>query len=287
VARIFRAKGRPADHPLIVHIADPSQLPEWASEVPQEAAALAEAFWPGPLTLVLARHRDVPPEVTGGRATVAVRVPAHPVALRILDAFRSGIAAPSANRFGRVSPTTAADVVAELGPEVDLVVDGGPCVVGVESTVVEVGRGDRRAGTASDVTILRPGGVGAEDLEETLGRAVNRIASGPARAPGMLDSHYAPQTPLLLCEEDEAAAKVAELAGSGRRVGLLSLDSLGDCGAFLARDARGDVALFARSLYGWLRQADAEALDLLVAVPPEAQGLGAAVRDRLVRAAHS
>jgi L-threonylcarbamoyladenylate synthase len=177
-------------------------------------------------------------------------------------------------------------VVAELGPAVDLVVDGGPCVVGVESTVVEVGPGVGGAGTASDVTILRPGGVGAEDLEDALGRPVSRIASGPARAPGMLESHYAPRTPLLLCEEDEAAAKVTEFVRSGRRVGLLSLDSLGDCGAFLARDARGDVALFARSLYGWLREADAASLDLLVAVPPVPQGLGAAIRDRLARAAH-
>jgi L-threonylcarbamoyladenylate synthase len=287
VARIFRAKGRPADHPLIVHIADPSQLPEWASEVPQEAAALAEAFWPGPLTLVLARHRDVPPEVTGGRETVALRVPSHPVARRVLDAFGYGIAAPSANRFGRVSPTAAADVVAELGVEVDLVVDGGPCEIGVESTVVEFEPVAGGSATAPGVTILRPGGVGADALEGVLGRPVNRKASGPARAPGMLASHYAPRTRVILCEEGEVRSRVADLTASGSRVGAISLGAIGDCGAAFARDAGGDIQAMARSLYGWFREADAASLDALVAVPPEAQGLGAAVRDRLVRAAHS
>jgi L-threonylcarbamoyladenylate synthase len=286
VAGVFRAKGRPSDHPLIVHIADSTQLPDWTSGVPQEAEAIAEAFWPGPLTLVLARHPAVPLEVTGGRSTVALRVPSHPVARRVLDAFGSGIAAPSANRFGRVSPTTAADVVAELGSKVDLIVDGGPCDIGVESTVVEFGQPPGGEDSDHRVRILRPGGVSAEALEQLLGRPVDREVSGPARAPGMLDSHYAPATPLVLCEKQEAERRVTELAASGSRVGLLSADSPGECGASFARDAGGDVDLLARSLYGWLREADAASLELLVAVPPEGEGLGAAVRDRLARAAN-
>lgn len=285
VARVFAVKGRPTDHPLIVHIGTAACLPEWTRDVPDDAARLAEAFWPGPLTLVLPRHPSVPRVVTGGRDTVAVRVPAHPVARRLLSRFGGGVAAPSANRFGRVSPTTAADVVADLGPLVDLVVDGGPCAVGVESTIVEFtpyGEGFR---TTPRVTVLRPGGVSAEALEDVLGHRVHKTASGPARAPGMLASHYAPRTPLLVCEADEAAARVAALTSSGARVGVLSLGGIGDCDAHLVWDADGDVALLARSLYRWLRQADAESLDVLVAVPPPPEGLGVAVRDRLVRAA--
>jgi L-threonylcarbamoyladenylate synthase len=288
VKRVFRAKGRPADHPLIVHLGDSSWLDGWAADVPPEARILAEAFWPGPLTIVLPRQPSVPLEVTGGRETVAVRVPSHPVTRRVLGAFGSGVAAPSANRFGRVSPTTAADVVAELGEEVDLVLDGGPCEVGVESTVVEFVPRSQDAGKADEanaVTVLRLGGVSAEAIEDVLGHRVSRTPSGPARAPGMLASHYAPQTPLFVCDPDEAPARVADLAGSGRRVGVLSLEKLGVRGASFERDAGGDLALLARSLYGWLREADAESLDALVAVPPESRGLGAAVRDRLMRAA--
>jgi L-threonylcarbamoyladenylate synthase len=285
VARVFSAKGRPADHPLIVHIGPGACLSAWAREVPDDAALLAEAFWPGPLTLVLPRHPSVPTVVTGGHDTVAVRMPAHPVAQRLLARFGGGLAAPSANRFGRVSPTTAADVVADLGPLVDLVVDGGPCEIGVESTIVELARHTRGPGTASRVTILRPGGVSTEALEEVLGRRVRTTASGPARAPGMLASHYAPRTPLVVCEADEAAERVAALTSSGGRVGVLSLGGLRDCDAPVAWDAGGDVAVLARSLFRWLRQADAEALDVLVAVLPPPEGLGVAVRDRLVRAA--
>lgn len=285
VARVFTVKGRPPGHPLIVHIGTDACLGEWARHVPEDALRLADAFWPGPLTLILPRHPSVSPVVTGGRDTVAVRVPAHPVARRLLACFGGGVAAPSANRFGRVSPTTAADVVADLGTLVDLVVDGGPCAIGVESTIVELTRHEEAFRGAPRVTILRPGGVSAGALEEVLGCRVRAAASGPARAPGMLASHYAPRTPLLVCRADEAPARVAALASSGARVGVLSLGGIGDCDACVAWDAGGDVALLARSLYRWLRQADAESLDVLVAVPPPPQGLGVAVRDRLRRAA--
>lgn len=285
VEQVFKVKGRPAGHPLIVHIAAAGELARWARDVPAEAASLIEAFWPGPLTVVLPRQPSVPLAVTGGLDTVAVRMPSHPVTRRILDSFGGGIAAPSANRFGRVSPTTAEDVVADLGSLVDLVVDGGPCAIGVESTVIEVGPRGGNAPGSSNVTVLRPGGIGAEMLEAVLGSPVNETSTGPARAPGMLASHYAPRTPLVLCEELKVVDRVTELTASGYRVGVLSLGKLDGCQADMIRDAGGDIDRLARSLYGWLREADAESLDVLLAVPPGSEGLGTAIRDRLTRAA--
>ena len=282
VSRVFAAKGRPLGHPLIVHIGAGASLADWTRHVSDDALRLADAFWPGPLTLVLQRHPSVPTVVTGGRETVAVRMPAHPVAQRLLESFGGGLAAPSANRFGRVSPTTASDVRADLGDLVELIIDGGPCEIGVESTIVDIAGGEetRRA------TILRPGGVSPEALAEVLGRPLQTTMSAPARAPGMLASHYAPRTRLTLCGEDEAPRRVAELVATGARVGVLSLRGIEAPGARVAWDAGGDVILLARSLYRWLRQADDEALDALVVVPPPAEGLGIAVRDRLRRAAH-
>jgi L-threonylcarbamoyladenylate synthase len=277
VRRVFAAKGRPADHPLIVHLGSTADLPRWVEAVPEGVVRLAAAFWPGPLTMVLPRHRSVSTLVTGGRETVAVRVPAHPVAARLLTAFGGGLAAPSANRFGRVSPTTAAHVVAELDGAVDLVVDGGPCEVGLESTIVEVLPGA--------VTLLRPGGIGVEALVEVLGAPVGTVPGGPARAPGMLASHYAPATPLELVEEAGAAARVGELAVGGARVGVISPAGVAGPAA-AAWHAGGDASAYARSLYAWLRAADGEGLDVVVAVPPPPTGIGLAVADRLRRAAH-
>jgi L-threonylcarbamoyladenylate synthase len=278
VARVFAAKGRPVDHPLIVHLAGADRLGSWAATVPDAAARLAEAFWPGPLTLVLPRHPSVLPEVTGWRETVAVRVPAHPLALRVLEAFDGGLAAPSANRFGRVSPTVAADVVGELDGAVDLVLDGGPCTVGVESTIVEV--------VGGQVSVLRPGGTSREALEAVLGAPVEGSAGGPSRAPGMLPSHYAPATPVELRPSGEVAAAVTGHLAGGARVGVVSLAPLVLPAGAVAWHAGGDLAGFARSLYRWLRLADAEGLDVVVAVPPPGDGLGAAIADRLRRAAH-
>jgi len=162
VSRIFAAKGRPADHPLIVHLPSAEHLPRWAAHIPKDAIALARAFWPGPLTLILKRTPDVPDEVTGGQDTVGLRVPSHPVALALLQVFDSGIAAPSANRFGRISPTTAAHVHEELGDRVAMILDGGPCAVGIESTILDFSR---------DVPeILRPGAITAEDIARIIGR---------------------------------------------------------------------------------------------------------------------
>ncbi|MEO8003262.1 MAG: L-threonylcarbamoyladenylate synthase, partial [Betaproteobacteria bacterium] len=190
VRKIFAAKGRPADHPVIVHIADTSELKHWALEVPRSAWVLAEKFWPGPLTMVFKRASHVSDLVTGGQDTVGVRVPSHPVAQQLLRAFNGGIAGPSANRFGRLSPTTAAHVREELGAAVDLVLDGGPCEVGIESTIVDV--------TRATPAVLRPGRITALQIEEALATAVGDTAPGRPRVSGSLDSHYAPQLPLTL-----------------------------------------------------------------------------------------
>jgi L-threonylcarbamoyladenylate synthase len=280
VRRLFAVKGRPADHPVIVHLADVAALDEWAAEVTPAAATLAAHCWPGPLTVVVRRARHVPDEVTGGLDTVGLRVPDQPVALALLRALDDGIAAPSANRFGRVSPTTAADVVADLGDAVDLVLDGGSCRVGVESTIVDCS-GDAPA-------VLRLGGVPRERVEELLGRAVPvRLgAVGTVRAPGTLVSHYAPSAQVLLVDRESVVDVARDAVRSGLRVGVLGEKLPDDLPAevtVLARPA--DDEQFARGLYHDLRRADALDLDTVLAVVPEEVGIGAAVADRLRRAA--
>jgi L-threonylcarbamoyladenylate synthase len=277
--RLYRVKGRPPHHPVIVHLGAPADLGDFALDVPDDAGALARAFWPGPLTLVLRRRRDrVADEATGGRDTVGLRVPAHPVALALLESFGAGVAAPSANRFGRVSPTTAAHVRADLGDDVDVVLDGGPCTVGVESTIVDL--------TGPEPRVLREGGVGVEQLERVLGRAVP--VGGTTAAPGTLPSHYAPHARVeVVPTAREAAARVASHTAAGRRVGLLAL--LGDVTAAapgaVVLEPPSDADEYARVLYARLREADRLGLDVLVAVAPPPRGIGAAVRDRLRRAA--
>lgn len=278
VRRIFAAKGRPSTHPLIVHVADAQAARAWVRDFPQTALRLARAFWPGPLTLVLPRSALASDAVTGGQDTVALRVPAHPLALELLAAFGGGIAAPSANRFGGVSPTTADHVRAELGDEVDLVLDGGPCAVGVESTIVDL--------SAPSPRLLRPGGVPREELERALGQPVP-LASQPAgvRAPGMLASHYAPRAGLVLVPEPELAAEAARRLASGVRVAVLAPASTPLPAGALRVEVPPDAAGFARVLYASLRDADARGADLILAAPPPESGLGLAVRDRLSRAA--
>jgi L-threonylcarbamoyladenylate synthase len=281
VGRVFQVKGRPPSHPLIVHIGGAQQLDDWAEDVPETARLLAERFWPGPLTLVLRRGRRVPLETTGGLETVAVRVPDHPVALALLAAFGGGVAAPSANRFGSVSPTTAGDVRAELGDAVDFVLDGGPCQVGVESTIV-----DATGGTPS---ILRPGGVTREDLEEALGHPVPVPAdtAGTVRVPGRHPSHYAPRARVVLVEPHEVAARAQLAQEQGHQVGVLLPPCLADAQvkahAVLAiPEASAD---YARGLFGYLRELDARGCDLIIASLPVEEGLGLAIANRLRRAA--
>ncbi|GAA2888680.1 L-threonylcarbamoyladenylate synthase [Nonomuraea rubra] len=279
VARIFQAKGRPPSHPLIVHLGGAEQLGDWVEEVPARARLLAERFWPGPLTLVLRRGRRVALEATGGLETVAVRVPAHPVALALLSAFDDGIAAPSANRFGSVSPTTAAHVRAELGDAVDLVLDGGPCHVGVESTIVDA--------TGDIPSVLRPGGVTREDLEAVLGRPLAVPATSPVRVPGQHPSHYAPRARVVLVEPENVVAEAERVQETGRQVGVLLPPAFADAEvkahAVVALPA--SMAAYARGLYAFLRELDQRGCDVIIASPPAEQGLGVAIANRLRRAA--
>ncbi|MFF2195105.1 L-threonylcarbamoyladenylate synthase [Streptomyces sp. NPDC058157] len=279
VGRIFAVKGRPPTHPLIVHIADGEQLGDWVEEVPETARVLAEAFWPGPLTLVLRRGRRVPLEATGGLETVAVRVPDHPVALALLSAFGGGVTAPSANRFGSVSPTTAHHVHAELGDAVDFVLDGGSCEVGVESTIVDL--------TSGVPSILRPGGVTAEDIEAALGYAPAAPSAAPVRVPGQHPSHYAPRARVVLVEPEKVVAE-AELAQErGHQVGVLLPAAFADAPvkAHAVVAVPASTAAYARELYGLLRAFDQRGCDLIIASLPVEEGLGAAIANRLRRAA--
>ena len=295
VGRIFAVKGRPWNHPVIVHLAEATAIKAWAAEVPQDAWTLAEAFWPGPLTLILPRAPHVPDAVTGGAGTVGLRVPAQPLALELLDAFGGGIAAPSANRFGRVSPTSAAHVRADLGVDVDLVLDGGHCAIGVESTIVDLSRGVPR--------VLRLGGIGVEALADVLGHPLDaRVATGgsgkdsqvesPASdfaatpAPGTLPSHYAPEATVEVLGADGVVERAKALLGRGQRVGLLAPRRVeGLPRGVEALPPAGGPQAYAQCLYQRLREADRRGLDVLLAVPPPESGIGAAVADRLRRAA--
>ena len=276
VGRIFAAKGRPTDHPLICHVASADDLAALVSEVTPTARALADAFWPGPLTLVMPRSAAVPDAVTGGRDTVAVRVPDHPLALELLRAFGGPVAAPSANRFGRPSPTRADDVRDELGDAVDVILDGGPCAIGVESTVLDL---------ASDPPqVLRPGGISADQIGAVIGPVAG--ASGPARAPGMLESHYAPGARVEVLGADALPARAAELAGAGTSIAVLAPGAIAPLpdSALMLGPAGGPDA-YAALLYAAFRRADADGRQVILAVPPPAEGIGVAVRDRLDRAA--
>jgi L-threonylcarbamoyladenylate synthase len=278
--RLYAVKGRPLDHPVIVHLADAAEIDAWAIDVPEPARRLARACWPGPLTLILRRAPRVPDEVTGGRDTVGLRVPDQPLARSLLRELGGGVAAPSANRFGRVSPTTADDVRRDLGGDVDLVLDGGPCRVGVESTIVDC--------TGAEPVIARVGGVPQATVEAVLGRPVAVRDRGEIAAPGTRPGHYAPRARVQLVGVADAPARARGLLAAGRSVGLLALEPPPDLPSgveVLASPA--DVDEYARVLYTRLREADARGLaDLLVIAPPET-GLGAAVVDRLRRAAAS
>ncbi len=278
VAGIFAAKGRPRGHPLIVHLASAEALEGWTAGVPDPVRLLAERFWPGPLTLILQRSPRVADAVTGGRPTVGIRVPDHPVALALLDAFGGGVAAPSANRFGSVSPTTAEHVRRDLGDAVDIVLDGGPCRVGVESTILDL--------TGEAPAILRPGGVTREELEEALGRPVGERAAGGPAAPGRLPSHYAPRARVVVVPPARVPGSVAEELKAGHRVGILGVarpPGVPPEVDLLVLPADPEAA--ARDLYVCLREADRRSLDVVVVSTPSEVGLGHAVADRLRKAA--
>jgi L-threonylcarbamoyladenylate synthase len=278
LARLYAVKGRPGEHPVIVHVGAPARLAEWAADVPVAAQRLADVLWPGPLTLVVRRAARVLDGVTGGGDTVGVRVPDQPVALALLDAFGGGIAAPSANRFGHVSPTTAEDVRDDLGDEVDVVLDDGPCTVGVESTIVDC--------TGEELVILRPGGVPRERVEEVSGRSVGVRGDGLTRAPGTLKSHYAPEATVLVADRDDLARRATALLAAGQRVAVLAPGAVPALPAdVVVLDGPADSDEYARVLYARLREVDRRGVDVLLAVPPPDAGVGVAVGDRLRRAA--
>ena len=297
VARIYSVKGRPSQHPVIVHVADPRLDPSapgsWVREVPDYARRLADTLWPGPLTLVLPRSARATDDVTGGQDTVAVRVPAHPLALEVLRAMDEldpegaphGVAAPSANRFGRVSPTALAHAVADLGAflsDSDLAIDGGACEVGVESTIVDC--------TGPQPRVLRPGGIGVAEVERVTGlEALDATASG-IRVPGALPSHYAPAARIALARDADALAAYIDAAVEGGTdvdaIGVIAMSAVPTpegAARLLAPDAAG---AYARGLYDALRRADAAGIAFIVAVPPDpdAEGVSEAIADRLRRA---
>jgi len=272
VTRIFEIKQRPSFDPLILHLADPDQLNEVVSDVTPLARQLADAFWPGALTLILPRQECVPDVVTSGLDTVAVRCPEHPVAREILQAFGGPLAAPSANRFGRISPTTPQAVEAELGDAVALIVDGGPCQRGLESTIVDC--------TESSPRIARQGAISQEEIEAVVGPVETMRQDGPPSAPGMLQNHYAPRTVLYLSDSPyhpEMAARtehgylVLQLHGPPQRT-VLELSST------------GNLPEAGQRLFSLMREADARGYRSIIAFPIPDQGLGRAINDRLEKA---
>ncbi len=273
VARIYSVKSRPADHPLIVHIASINEMQKWASDIPTFAVSLARDFWPGPMTLILRRSRLAKDFITGAQNTVGLRVPNHSVALALLNEFSkiggAGIAAPSANRFGRVSPTTAQAVQEEIGEflsEKDSILDGGPCVVGVESTIIDC--------TSDAPRILRPGAISAEMIERSTGLIISDHRIEEIRVSGSLENHYAPAAKVILCDIPVPGQGFIAFANTETPEGVIRL----------ASPANSDE--YARVLYAALRCADELGLSEVVAMQPVGIGIEVAIRDRLARAAN-
>jgi L-threonylcarbamoyladenylate synthase len=282
VAELFARKGRPADHPLIVHVAPGTPLADWASGVPDAAQRLVERFWPGPLTLILRRGRRIPFSVTGGQETVGLRCPAHPMAIGLLEAFRSigsgAVAAPSANRFGRISPTAAAHVREEFGDGLR-VLDGGACPVGIESTILDLSQ--------ETPVLRRPGAITGAMLSAVLGRPLESAQAGRAttRVSGDLAAHYAPLTPLSLVAPERLSASVAGWAAAGERLATLAFHAVTAEPAPHFERATLDAAVYAQSLYETLRRFDRLGVDRIVVEAPPLTEAWDGVRDRLQRAA--
>lgn len=284
VARIYAAKGRPHDHPVIVHLAPDADLSYWAADIPAEAHALAAAFWPGPLTMILKRAANIDAAVSGGQDTVGLRCPSHPVAIALLQAFkdgRGGIAAPSANKFGNVSPTTAQHVRDEFGADgtVALVLDGGQSEVGIESTIVDLSR----LATHGPV-LLRPGHISAEAIAAVIDQLPSAPDAAAPRASGTLESHYAPHTPVAMQDSATLRQTLAELAAAGRKVALIHYSDMPSTHAALRLPATPDG--FAHALYAALRAMDGQGADLILVEAPPQGGAWLGVNDRLRRAAH-
>lgn len=260
VVRVFTVKGRPNNHPLIVHVGSINSARHWSSSWKQSAELLGTTYWPGPLSVVVEKSPDVLIEVTGGHQTVALRVPGHSMAIDLLTRFNGGLAAPSANKFGKVSPTTAQHVWDDLGTSVDYILDGGPCNVGIESTIVDC--------SVKTPIVLRPGGISSEDIHKIVELGNDDL--GISRAPGMLPAHYAPHCEVIVVDELSEAIRLSDSFDlSTHRMIDASIDALG----------------FASSMYAQLRQCDADGIQQLLVVLPEPKGIGLAIRDRLTKAA--
>jgi L-threonylcarbamoyladenylate synthase len=284
VARIYAAKGRPHDHPVIVHLAPDADLSYWAADIPAEAHALAAAFWPGPLTMILKRAANIDAAVSGGQDTVGLRCPSHPVAIALLQAFkegRGGIAAPSANKFGNVSPTTAQHVRDEFGADgtVALVLDGGQSEVGIESTIVDLSR----LATHGPV-LLRPGHISAEAIAAVIDLMPAAPDATAPRASGTLESHYAPHTPVAMQNTQALKTTLAQLLVAGRKVALIHYTDLPRAHAEVRLPA--SPAGFAHALYAALRAMDLRGADLILVEAPPQDDAWLGVNDRLRRAAH-
>lgn len=281
--KIYQVKGRPSSHPLIVHAADLVQVHSLVTRFPQAAEKLAAAFWPGPLTLVLPRSREVPDCITAGHSTVGIRIPKHPLALQLLRELGTPLAAPSANRFTQVSPTRAAHVAVDLGQELDLILDGGPCEVGVESTVLDL--------TGPVPILLRPGGISREALEFVLESKIAEPGSQfpAAPSPGQHHLHYSPRAKVRIAEPAEVWGSAQRLAEAGQRVRVFTSHpppaacQLPACCDYWLWSA--DLQAVARELYARLRQADLDQVAVLLVELPAPSGLGLALADRLRRAA--
>ena len=262
---VFTTKERPTSHPLILHIADVSMLDDWATNISSEARALCKKFWPGPLTLILHKSDKVLTEVTGGRDTVAIRCPNHSVTTKLLKKLNDAVVAPSANKFGKVSPTTAKHVVNDLGSDISIVLDGGDCSIGLESTIIDC--------TTTPPQLLRTGAITAEHILQECNITVV-AASGESRAPGMLEKHYAPVCRVVLVSSSqEGLIEAQRYVADGFKVRLLDLTE--------------DLDMFARLLYSSLRTADKDGITVAIVVRAPMKGIGFAINERLEKAANS
>lgn len=281
--RLFSAKGRPTNHPVIVHIASASLLEQWAAEVPDIAYQLAKRFWPGPLTMIFRKQAHVLHEVTGGQDTVAIRIPRHAIALELLEKFGGGIAAPSANRFGKLSPTSANDVQEEFGEAIAYVLDGGLCEVGIESTIIDLSSPQPR--------VLRPGMLSLDELNQIANLNASHRgndSSHSPRAPGTLKSHYSPSTPVRLVNSAQLRSVLSELKQQSKEAAVLSFkhqsstNELHSNAAWIV--AHDDPDSYARSLYANLRTLDSFNCDLIIVEEVPSTDRWSGIQDRLLRA---
>jgi len=286
VAKIFAVKGRPSDHPLIVHLAPEADVSYWASEIPEVARKLMAAFWPGPLTLILKRASHIQDAVSGGQSSIGLRCPSHPVAQALLREFKwgkGGLAAPSANRFGHVSPTTAQHVRDEFGNDLRIgaILDGGQSKVGIESTILDLSRWDTH-----DAVLLRPGHISAERIAEVIGVMPLAPDADAPRASGTLEAHYAPQTPVVLVVTEELDAKLQQLLADGQRIAVMQYSQLVLNGLNAHRILPNEPAGYAFDLYAALRAMDTAGADLILVEKPPMDAGWVGINDRLRRAAH-